>query len=246
MATAIQVANFIEMMAPIAQRQAKKHDNKIFPSVCIGQACQESGYGTSTKMVRANAVFGIKVGKAAYRFGTAWKGASYNTKTKEYYNGSQSPTVIKDNFRAYDSLEDATEDYFDLLCTASRYRAALNAADYKECIRAIAPSYATGESVNHAYSNAVIYIIEKYNLTKYDFNTGPVYKPITPELIERIIIGEYGNGKAREAALTAEGYNYPEVRKKINELDKIGKEILPTIKNKANDYWKCVLKLMNL
>lgn len=246
MATAQEVKAFIEMIAPIAVRQAEKHGNKIYPSVCIGQACQESGYGTTTKMVRANAVFGIKVGKAAYHFGTAWKGASYNTKTKEYYNGSQNPTVIKDNFRAYDSLEDATEDYFDLLCTASRYRAALNAEDYKACIRAIAPSYATGESLNHAYSKAVIYIIEKYNLTKYDFNSAPVYKTVTPELIERIIIGEYGNGKAREAALTAEGYNYSEVRKKINELNKTGKEILPTIKNKAGEYWKCLLKLMDL
>ena len=243
MATAIQVATFIEMMAPIAQRQAKKHGNKIFPSVCIAQACHESGYGTSTKMVKANAVFGIKVGQAAYHFGTAWKGASYNTKTKEYYNGSSSPTVIKDNFRAYDNLEDATEDYFDMLCTASRYKAALNATDYKACIRAIAPSYATGESLDHAYSNAIIYIIEKYNLTKYD---GGSIKPITPELIEKIIAGEYGNGKTREAKITAEGYIYSDVRKKINDLDKVGKEILPTIKNKVGDYWKCVLKLMDI
>lgn len=243
MATAVQVATFIDMMAPIAQRQAKKHGNKIFPSVCIAQACHESGYGTSTKMIKANAAFGVKVGNSAYRFGTAWKGASYNTKTKEYYNGSSSPTVIKDNFRAYDSLEDATEDYFDLLCTASRYKAALNAKDYKACIRAIAPSYATGESVDHAYSNAIIFIIEKYNLTKYD---GATYKAVTPELITRVITGDYGNGKAREAALTGEGYNYSEVRKKINDLDKIAKEILPTIKSKAGDYWECVIKLLNL
>ena len=60
------------------------------------------------------------------------------------------------------------------------------------------------------------------------------------------VAGEYGNGKARETALTNEGYSYSEVRKKINELDKIGKEILPTIKDKAGEYWKCLLKLMDL
>lgn len=172
--TATQMATFINTIAPIAVEQAKKHGMKIFPSVCIAQAIHESGWGTSSKMVRANALFGIKVGKAAYHFGTAWKGASYNTITKEYYNGSTSATVIKDNFRAYDSLSDATEDYFDLLCTASRYKAALNAVDYKACIRAIAPSYATGESVNNAYSKAIISIIETHNLTKYDNGDVPV------------------------------------------------------------------------
>ena len=171
--TATQMATFINTIAPIAVEQAKKHGMKIFPSVCIAQAIHESGWGTSTKMVRANALFGIKVGKSAYHFGTAWKGASYNTKTKEYYNGNTTASVITDNFRAYDSLSDATEDYFDLLCTASRYKAALNAVDYKACIRAIAPAYATGESQNNAYSKAIISIIEKHNLTKYDNGTVP-------------------------------------------------------------------------
>lgn len=171
--TATQMATFINTIAPIAVEQAKKHGMKIFPSVCIAQAIHESGWGTSTKMVRANALFGIKVGKSAYHFGTAWKGASYNTQTKEYYNGSTTASVITDNFRAYDSLSDAVEDYFDLLCTASRYKAALNAVDYKACIRAIAPAYATGESQNNAYSKAIISIIEKHNLTKYDNGTVP-------------------------------------------------------------------------
>lgn len=171
---ATQIATFINMIAPIAVEQAKKHGMKIYPSVCIAQAAHESGWGTSSKMVRANALYGIKVGKSAYHFGTAWKGASYNTITKEYYNGSTSASEIVDNFRAYASLSDATEDYFDMLCTANRYKAALNAADYKACIRAIAPSYATGESLNHAYSKSIISIIETHNLTKYDNGTIPV------------------------------------------------------------------------
>lgn len=166
MATAQEVKAFIEMIAPIAVRQAEKHGNKIYPSVCIGQACNESSFGTSPKMKAANAVFGIKVGNAKYHFGTAWKDKAYSTKTKEFYNGQHQS--ITDLFRAYDSIEDATEDYFDMLCTASRYKSALNAPDYKTCIRAIAPSYATAEANNHSYSNSIISIIEKYNLTRYD------------------------------------------------------------------------------
>lgn len=179
MATATQAATFINMIAPLAVEQAKKHGNKIFASVCIAQACHETGFGTSNTMMKYNAPFGIKVGASAYHFGTAWKGDSYNAKTTEYY--SSGATKINDNFRAYASLSDAVEDYFDMLCTASRYKAANNAADYKACIRAIAPSYATGESQNHAYSNAIIKIIESYNLAKYD-NGGAVTNPYTLSL----------------------------------------------------------------
>ena len=166
MATAAQIATFIDLIAPLAVEQAKKHGNKIFASVCIAQAAHESRYGTSATMMRYNAPLGIKVGKSAYKFGTAWKGASYNSRTTEYYGAGA--VKINDNFRAYSSLSDAIEDYFDLLCVASRYKGALNAPDYKTCIRAIAPSYATGETQNHAYSNAIIKIIESYNLMKYD------------------------------------------------------------------------------
>ena len=70
MATAVQRATFLNMIIPIAIEQAKKHDMKIYPSVCIAQAIHESGWGTSQKMVRANALFGIKVGNSAWKFGT--------------------------------------------------------------------------------------------------------------------------------------------------------------------------------
>ena len=129
MATLSQVKAFINKIAPIAQRQAAKHYNKIFASVCIAQACVESSYGTSPKMARANAVYGIKVGKSKWHFGIAWKDKAYSTKTKECYDG-KTYQEITDMFRAYDSIEDATEDYFDMLCTASRYKAAVNAADF--------------------------------------------------------------------------------------------------------------------
>lgn len=165
MASKAQANEFLTMMIPIAQRQAKKHNNQVYASVCIAQAIHESGWGTSTKMAKANALFGIKVGNSAYKFGTAWKGASYNTKTKEYYNGSLTPTVITDNFRAYDSVEDATEDYFDMLCHCKRYKGALNQPTPEKCIQGIiAGGYATGPS----YVNAIVKIINSYNLKQYD------------------------------------------------------------------------------
>ncbi len=155
---------FIRMIAPIAMTQAKKHDFKIFASVCIAQAIHESGWGTSAKMVRANALFGIKVGKSAYKFGTAWKGEAYKTGTTEYYDG-KNPTKIVDFFRAYDSVADATEDYFDMLCHCQRYRPALNQDSPQKCIeKIVAGGYATGPS----YANAIINLIKANDLTRFD------------------------------------------------------------------------------
>ena len=216
MASKAQVDAFIKRMAPIAIRQAKKHGNKIFPSVCIAQACAESAYGTTQRMIKANAPFGIKVGKAAYHFGKAWKDLSYNSKTKEVVKGKYEE--IRDNFRAYASLEDATEDYFDLLCTASRYKRALNAKDYKACIRAIAPSYATAEQDNCKYSKTIISIIEKNGLTKYD--SGEEEKPnkTIDDIAREVIAGKWGNGTDRRNRLRAAGYNPSIVQSRVNEL----------------------------
>lgn len=164
MATKTQVNSFLKMIVPIAVRQCKRHHDKIYPSVCIAQACHESGYGTSAKMVKANALYGVKVGKSAYKYGSAWKGAAYKTGTTEYYDG-KTATKITDYFRQYDTVEDATEDYLDLLCTASRYKGALNQPTAKKCIEGIiAGRYATGPQ----YVSHIMAVIDKYDLTRYD------------------------------------------------------------------------------
>ena len=165
-----QQINFLNMIAPIAVRQASKHNGQLFASVTIAQAAHESGWGSSTKMVNANALFGVKVGKSAYKFGTAWKGAAYKTGTTEYYDGVN-PTKITDYFRAYDSIEDATEDYMDMLCHCSRYKNSLNRSTPEESIRAIvAGGYATGPQ----YANSIISIISSCNLKIFDSGQTPV------------------------------------------------------------------------
>lgn len=175
MATKAQQQAFIRMIAPIAQEQAKKHNNKIFASVCIAQAIHESGWGTSAKMVRANALFGIKVGSGV-KFGTAWKGKGYKTGTTEYYDG-KNPTRITDYFRAYDSVADSVEDYYDMLCTSKRYQNALNRQNPAECINGIiAGGYATGPQ----YASKIINLIKQYDLAWYDNNVVPVAKAYIP------------------------------------------------------------------
>ncbi len=161
MATQTQVKAFIAMIAPIAQAKSK---GRALPSVCIAQACCESAYGTSPKMIRANAVFGIKVGKSKAHFGTAWHDKAYSTRTKECYDG-KTYTNITDMFRAYDSIEDAVEDYFDMLASCKRYKACISERDPRKCITAIKNGgYATAPD----YITTVVSIINHYDLTKYD------------------------------------------------------------------------------
>lgn len=219
MASKTQINNFISMLAPIAQRQAKKHGNKIYASVCIAQACQETGYGTSSKMVNANALFGIKVGKSAYKFGTAWKGKAYKTGTTEYYDG-KNPTKIVDFFRAYDSIEDSVEDYFDMLCSCKRYQPALNQPTPEACINAIvAGGYATGPQ----YAAHIMNVINKYDLTKYDSNSST---PATTKVEEtKPSANGFVNSKTYTLRVnlyvrkTADG-----AKMKFDELTKNGKE----------------------
>lgn len=164
MASKTQVKNFIDTVAPIAVKICNKKTRKVLPSVCIAQACCESAYGTSTKMIRANALFGIKVGKSQVKFGTAWKGKSYSTKTKECYDGSTYQTIT-DFFRAYDTIEEAIEDYYDMLGNCSRYKACIGVTNPEKCITAIKNAgYATAPD----YITTITTIIKTYNLTQYD------------------------------------------------------------------------------
>lgn len=185
MATKSQVEKFIKEVAPIAIEQAKKHKGQLFPSVTIAQAAHESGWGTSAKMVKANALYGVKVGKSAYKYGTAWKGKAYKTGTTEYYDG-KNPTKIVDYFRAYDNLSDATEDYMDLLCHAQRYKAALNRSTPQESIEGIvAGNYATGPD----YAKRIMDTIRSHNLTQYDTGEDSAGNPYT--LNKRVV--KYGD-----------------------------------------------------
>lgn len=161
MATKAQVNAFIEKIAPIAINLCKKRSKWILPSVTIAQAACESAWGTSKVMAQANGLFGFKVGGGTM-FGSAWKGKSYSTKTKEFYGNY---ITITDNFRAYDSVEEAVEDYMDLLCNASRYKAAVNNKDALSTITAIKKG---GYATSPTYIDTIMNIINSHDLTKYD------------------------------------------------------------------------------
>ena len=148
---------FIENVASLVIAENEYRGNPLFSSVVIAQACLETGYGKSSLMIKANAIFGIKATKS-------WKGKVYNAKTKECYDGVTYVT-INDCFRAYNNFADSISDYFDLICKNSRYRKALIAETPKECIEAIKEG---GYATDPKYVDSIMKIIESNNLTKYD------------------------------------------------------------------------------
>lgn len=80
-------------------------------------------------MMKANAIFGIKATEN-------WKGKVFNSNTQECYDGINY-TNINACFRAYNSIQESVADYFNLICTSSRYRKALTTNTPKECIQEI-------------------------------------------------------------------------------------------------------------
>ena len=232
MASSAQAKQFIEIIAPMIQDEAKARGYKVCSPI-IAQACVESNYGTS-KLSQEPFwnFFGMKCG-------SSWKGRSVNMATKEEYNSQL--VSIRDNFRCYDSMEDGVKGYFDFIST-KRYE---NLKDAPSPMVYLGRIKADGYATSSSYVNTCMSVVDKYELIRYDTDS-VYYKAITPELILDIVNGEYGVGNIRRQKLTAQGYNYDDVRKKINDLDKIGKSFLPDVKNKAGEYWKSVLKLMLL
>lgn len=226
MATQEQVKAFIDKIAPLIQKEAKVRGYKV-ASPIIAQACCESAFGTSSLGYKYHNYFGMKCG-------SSWKGKSVNLKTKEEYNSQL--VSIRDNFRVYDSIEEGVVGYFNFIST-KRYenlKQANSPRQYLEFIKQ--DGYATSSS----YVTTNMSIVDKYDLTRFD---EVKFKGVCPEIIFKVITGEYGTGNSRVVALTNEGYDPIEIQKKVNELYKLAKELEP-IKAKAGEYFECVLEFL--
>lgn len=194
---------FINLVAPIVINENKKRGYPLFTSVVIAQACLETGFGASSLMMKAKAIFGIKAS-------ASWQGKVYNAKTKECYDGVNY-TTINDSFRAYNSFEDSVADYFKLITTSTRYRNACTATTPLECITAIKNG---GYATDPNYIKSVMNIINTYNLTKYESDEFIINENIET-LARDVINGKYGNGEERKQKL---GDMYDVVQKRVNEI----------------------------
>ena len=186
-----QAQVFIENIAPIIRSEADKRGYNIISTI-IAQAIIEGACGTSSLAKIYHNHFGMKCG-------SSWKGKSVNLKTKEEYTVG-TLTVIKDNFRAYDSDQEGIKGYFDFI-SAKRYanlKSAANYIQYAEMLKA--DGYATSSS----YVNTLCKTVEKYNLMRFD--SGQAIVP----LISRKTIKKGSKGddvKFLQSVLNANGYS---------------------------------------
>ncbi|MCR4739186.1 MAG: glucosaminidase domain-containing protein [Lachnospiraceae bacterium] len=176
MATQLEQVAFIKEIAPHAQ-MGYKTIGKVLPSVCIGMACVESGYGTSKTMRNHNAFFGQKVGsgKTATKY---WQGAFYTSKTKEEYTVG-THTVITSAFRAYPSMQMSVFNYYELLNTSLYKRVQANVPYSMQMQQIKLCGYMTSSTE----VNSVVKIIERFGLTRYDHDqVVPALLPTYPEI----------------------------------------------------------------
>lgn len=199
-------SDFVKTIAPLIVAEGKKRGYKIF-SVVIAQAVIESNYG-QCKLSPYNNFFGLKCG-------SKWKGKSVNVKTHEEYQPGVL-TAIKDNFRAYDSVEEGVKGYYDFIST-KRYanlKEANTPLEYAQRLKA--DGYATSSS----YVNTLMSVVNKLGLTKYDYNVAPAVAKRTEDnldfIVDAVIRGMFGNGRQRQQRLAAAGYDYKEVQRAVN------------------------------
>ena len=156
---------------------AYAHEYDLPASICIAQACRESGFGASELACEANNLFGRKKG-------SKWEGEIYYKRSPEYYpevstdaarQAGYEPILergpgwywVQSPFRKYIDWDDSIEDYFKVLRTYKVY-APITALlpDYKAYLYALAAKYAS----DNRYAVGLEALIREYNLQQYEFN----------------------------------------------------------------------------
>ncbi len=148
---------FVEEVAYYANQEYSRRkaagEDWVLPSVCVSQACLESGFGSATTVN----IFGIK-------------GAGTSATTQEEYVPGQKTTIV-DSFVSHGTIEEDVKVYYDLICGTGAYEgwdiysAARNNEDAADAVQQIRNAgYATSSS----YSHDVISIMDQYNIRQFD------------------------------------------------------------------------------
>ena len=153
--------SFIESIENQAYINYEKYG--VLPSITIGQAILESGWGKSELALEHNNLFGIKAD-------SRWDGEVATMVTSENYSD-----VIEANFRKYDSWITSIEDHGLFLYENERYtvNGVFDAKDYRNQALALQNagySTAKNEFGELIYADKLIRVIKNYNLMLYDTN----------------------------------------------------------------------------
>lgn len=146
---------FIQDIAGFVQKYAGAYGIKVHSPI-IAQAILESGWGESRLAAEYHNYFGLKCG-------SKWTGRSVNMTTKEEYQPG-TLTTIKDNFRAYDSMEEGVRGYFEFIQLA-RYQNLRGITDPKQYLQTIKDD---GYATSSTYVENTYRLVTQYGLTEYD------------------------------------------------------------------------------
>ena len=200
---------------------ADQKKSGILASVSLAQFILESGYGKSELAQKANNCFGMKKSLSGNTWsGSVWDGKSIYTKKTKEQNKDGSYTTITADFRKYPSVEDSIADHSAYLLGAKngskkRYAGLKGCKDYKKAAKIIK---AGGYATSLTYVDKLCSIIEKWKLTQYDIKSSSSSKKSIDTLAKEVIAGKWGNGEERKQKLTAAGYDYNAVQKRVNEM----------------------------
>lgn len=155
--------------------------NNVLAAVSMAQFILESGYGKTDLAQKANNCFGMKCALSGNSWsGSTWDGKSKYTKvTKEQDTSGKEYSVTAD-FRKYSCIEDSIGDHSAYLLGAMngsklRYDGLKGCTDYKEAIQIIKDG---GYATDTKYVSKICSIIEKYDLTKFNYTEGTASKAV--------------------------------------------------------------------
>lgn len=196
---------FIKLLAPYVQQEFiyryEKGEKTVLPSVCIAQACLESGYN-----IQSESLFGIK-------------GNGKLSHTTEEINGELIDTMCE--FVKYDSVQSAVIGYYDLM-QWDNYNDVTSAKTFYEQIDGLTNDNGYKYATDSNYKNKLLNIINDYNLTEYDKidnfkveNHIEFTDCVLKYLANGVINGDFGNGEERKKNL---GILYNDVQNLVNKM----------------------------
>lgn len=154
---------YIDKYSSIAVAEMRR--TGVPASITLAQGLLESSAGQSVLAVQANNHFGIKCH-------ADWKGKKMH----------RDDDTADECFRVYPTVEASFRDHSDFLRYRDRYKSLfeLDPTDYKAWANGLSKA---GYATDSKYAGKLIWIIEDYNLSRFDVDTQ--VPETTPEAVER-------------------------------------------------------------
>lgn len=168
-------------------------DNKnsgVLASVSMAQFILESGWGKSELAQKANNFFGMKKSLSGNTWsGSTWDGSSVYQKPTQEFDGNKYITITAD-FRKYPDIAKSIADHSAYLLGAKnglglRYEGLKDETNYKKAIAIIKNG---GYATSPTYIEKVCSIIEKWNLTRFDYKKPATSSPSTTSFKVKVLI----------------------------------------------------------